>query len=88
MSTIITAISPIWKVLLVGLVLGAGLPALFSLGIRTSSGTVSADGSVTAPTPAGRGVAAVCFVVIGLVVVAAILVLAGVKPVLSMFGLS
>lgn len=88
MSTIITAISPIWKVLLVGLVLGAGLPALFSIGIRTSSGTVSADGSTTAPTPGGRAVAAVCFVVVGLVVVAAIVVLASSKTFLAKFGLS
>ena len=88
MSTIITAISPIWKVLLVGLVLGAGLPALFSIGIRTSSGTVSADGSTTAPTQAGRTVAIACFVVVAVVVVVAILVLAGVKPVLNLVGLS
>ena len=88
MSTIISAISPIWKVLLVGLVLGAGLPALFSVGIRTSSGTVSADGSSIAPTSAGRAIAIVCFAVIAVVVVVAILVLAGVKPVLSMVGLS
>jgi hypothetical protein len=88
MSTIISAISPIWKVLLVGLVLGAGLPALFSLGIRSSAGTVSADGSVTAPTPAGRAVAMVCFAIVALVVVAAIVVLASSKAFLAKFGLS
>ncbi len=88
MSTIITAISPIWKVLLVGLVLGAGLPALFSIGIRTSSGTVSPDGSVTAPTPAGRAIAVLCFAVVALVVVAAIVVLAASKTFLAKFGLS
>lgn len=88
MSTIVTAISPIWKVLLVGLVLGAGLPALFSVGIRTSSGTVSSDGSTIAPTSAGRAIAIACFVVVAVVVVVAILVLAGVKPVLDMVGLS
>jgi hypothetical protein len=88
MSTIVTAISPIWKVLLVGLVLGAGLPALFSVGIRTSSGTVSADGSTIAPSSAGRAIAIACFAVVAVVVVVAILVLAGVKPVLNMVGLS
>jgi hypothetical protein len=88
MSTIVTAISPIWKVLLVGLVLGAGLPALFSVGIRTSSGSVNGDGSTTAPTSAGRAIAIACFVVVAVVVVVAILVLAGVKPVLNMVGLS
>lgn len=88
MSTVISAVSPIWKVLLVGLVLGAGLPALFSVGIRTSSGTVSADGSTTAPTPAGRAIAVVCFAIVALVVVAAIVVLAASKSFLAKFGLS
>lgn len=88
MSTIVSAISPIWKVLLVGLVLGAGLPALFSIGIRTSSGTVSADGSTIAPTSSGRAIAVVCFVVVGLVVVAGIVVLAAPKTFLAKFGLS
>lgn len=88
MSTIVSAISPIWKVLVVGLVLGAGLPALFSIGIRTSSGTVSSDGSIIAPSPAGRALAVVCFVVVGLVVVAGIVVLAASKTFLAKFGLS
>ncbi|WP_300080475.1 hypothetical protein [Propioniciclava sp.] len=34
MSQVLAALDAIWKVLLVGLVLGAGLPALFSLGVR------------------------------------------------------
>ena len=88
MSTILTAISPIWKVLLVGLVLGAGLPALFSIGIRTSAGTVAADGRTIEPSPAGRAVAVVCFVIVALVVVAAIVVLAASKSFLAKFGLS
>ncbi len=88
MSTILTAITPIWKVLVVGLVLGAGLPALFALGIRTSSGTVGDDGSVAAPTPAGRLFAGIAFLVVALVVVAAIIVLASSKASLARFGLS
>jgi hypothetical protein len=88
MSTIVSAISPIWKVLLVGIVLGAGLPALFSIGIRTSAGTVGADGSVVAPKPAGRAIAMACFVVVGLVVIAGIVVLAAPKTFLANFGLS
>lgn len=88
MSTIVNAITPIWKVLVVGLVLGAGLPALFSVGIRTSSGTVSADGSTIAPSAAGRAAAVVCFVIVGLVVVAGIVVLAASKTFLAKFGLS
>ncbi len=89
MSTILTSIAPIWKVLLVGLVLGAGLPALFALGIRGAAGTVTTDGrgSVSA-SPAGRALAAVCFLIIALVVVAAIVVLAASKAFLAKFGLS
>lgn len=34
MSQVLAALDAIWKVLLVGLLLGAGLPALFSVGVR------------------------------------------------------
>lgn len=34
---VLAALDAIWKVLVVGLVLGAGLPALFSLGVRQQS---------------------------------------------------
>lgn len=34
MNQVLAAVDAVWKVLLVGLVLGAGLPALFSLGVR------------------------------------------------------
>lgn len=34
MNQVMAAVDAVWKVLLVGLVLGAGLPALFSLGVR------------------------------------------------------
>lgn len=34
MNQVMAAIDAVWKVLLVGIVLGAGLPALFSLGVR------------------------------------------------------
>lgn len=37
MSQAMAALDALWKVLLVGLVLGAGLPALFSLGVRRRS---------------------------------------------------
>jgi hypothetical protein len=60
------ALDAAWQVLLVGLVLGAGLPAVFALGIRflgqehtTSGGTVT-----SAPSPLGRALAAVCFLVV------------------------
>ena len=88
MSTILTSISPIWKVLVVGLILGAGLPALFAFGIRASAGTTAVDGTVSAPNPAGRLAAGVAFVIVALVVIAAIVVLASTKAFLAKFGLS
>lgn len=87
MSTILTSIAPIWKVLLVGLVLGAGLPAVFALGIKLwSAGTATPDGA--AASLAGRVGAAVCFLLVVLVVIAGITVLAASKAFLARFGLS
>lgn len=34
MNQVMAAVDAVWRVLLIGLVLGAGLPALFSLGVR------------------------------------------------------
>lgn len=47
-------VEAIGKVLLVGLVLGAGLPALFAVGLRLqtlSNGSVEADGTTSGPHP-------------------------------------
>ncbi|WP_433307173.1 hypothetical protein ACQP2F_22795 [Actinoplanes sp. CA-030573] len=60
-----------WKVLLAGLVLGAGLPAIFALGVRSlawgagDEAQVHADG-VTGPRarPAGKVLAYVLFAVV------------------------
>lgn len=56
------------QVTLVGIVLGAGLPALFALGMKSlgAGRTVSADGStfVSGPTLPGKVGAAVCFSVV------------------------
>jgi hypothetical protein len=57
----------ILKVLVVGLLLGAGLPAVFALGLRTYSsgaGGTDADGTTTAPNPALKylGIALFLFV--------------------------
>jgi hypothetical protein len=65
------ALEGAWKVLLAGLVLGAGLPILFALGIRSlaygagGEAEVSADG-VTAPTPKPIGTVLgwACFVIV------------------------
>lgn len=62
------------KILLVGLVLGAGLPVLFSAGIRAmaygaggAAGT-SVHGSPAAPHPIGRVIGLACFAVVALCV--------------------
>ncbi len=44
--SILESIRPIWKVFAVGLLLGAGLPALFAVGIHFSAVHTSRDGSV------------------------------------------
>jgi hypothetical protein len=71
MHNVTLAFEAIWKVLLVGLILGAGLPALFAAGIRFGAwgqgGEAEAHASgaaVAAPHPLGRALAAVCFAVV------------------------
>ncbi|GAA2064294.1 hypothetical protein [Williamsia deligens] len=66
----------IFKVLVVGLVLGAGLPALFAVGLRlfaAGSGDTGADGATTAPNPALRAAGIALFVVIAAVILVGIL---------------
>lgn len=66
----------ILKVLVVGLVLGAGLPALFAAGLTafsSGSGGQSADGTVTAPSPARKYLGVALFVFVGWVIVTAVL---------------
>jgi hypothetical protein len=66
----------IFSVLVVGLVLGAGLPALFAVGLvafSAGAGDVDADGTTRTPNPALRILGVALFVVVGLVIVAAIL---------------
>ncbi len=63
-------------VTLVGILLGAGLPALFALGIRLAHGpsVVTADGSVTHhANPLGKTAAALCFGIIIFAVMVGIL---------------
>ncbi len=64
MDILIKALSSLWQVLAVGLLLGAGLPALFALGVRSiNTGRpvlAGADGRAR-PTPAGIAGAVVCF---------------------------
>lgn len=69
MEILLHSLGALWHVAWVGLLLGAGLPALFALGMR-SLGITASDGVTAAPTtPAGRVGAYVCF---GLVAAAAL----------------
>ena len=63
MDILTKALSALWQVAVVGILLGAGLPALFALGIRAlAAGPATADGPSDAPAPpAMRAVAYLCF---------------------------
>jgi hypothetical protein len=61
-----------WKILVVGVILGAGLPALFAVGVRSMAYGQGGDAELaagTVPHPAGRLVAGICFLVVALAVV-------------------
>ena len=61
------AVEAAWKVLALGLLLGAGLPLVFALGVRSLAwGTGgAAEVAVDAqPHPAGRAAAVACFAVV------------------------
>ena len=70
MHTVSLWLDAAWRVLLAGLVLGAGLPAIFAVGIRSMAfGTggdaeVHAAGTSPAPHPVGRAVAVLCFAIV------------------------
>ena len=56
-----------WKVLAWSLLLGAGLPVIYALGVRSLAiGSDGSDGSdaEVGRSPLGRGLAAVCFFVV------------------------
>ncbi len=69
MEILIKAFSALWQVLAVGLVLGAGIPALFSLGMRSlergrvlaPAGATNASTDGTVAGAAGKAGAVVCF---------------------------
>ncbi|SHI67951.1 hypothetical protein SAMN02745244_00835 [Tessaracoccus bendigoensis DSM 12906] len=72
MNNLWLALQGAWQVLLVGLILGAGLPTIFALGIRALSYGVGADADATdhVPHPFAKVVAYSCF---GIVVLAILL---------------
>jgi hypothetical protein len=69
MEILIKAFSALWQVLAVGLLLGAGIPALFSLGMRSlergrvlaPAGATNASTDGTVAGPAGKVGAVICF---------------------------
>lgn len=71
-----TYLEAIGKVLAVGLILGAGLPALFAVGLVAFSngeGGEHEDGTVVAPNPALKYLGVLLFAVVSAVIVIAIL---------------
>ena len=78
---LIKSLGALWQVALVGVIIGAGLPALFAVGVRAlnTGGTVTAGGlqgsSGYQPTGGGRAVAYLCFGVCILAVLFGIVVI-------------
>jgi hypothetical protein len=71
-----TYIEAILKVLVVGLVLGAGLPAIFATGMvaySSGAGGQHSDGTVTSGNPALKYLGILLFALVGLVILVALL---------------
>jgi hypothetical protein len=71
-----TYLEAIFKVLAIGLVLGAGLPAIFALGLvaySKGSGDTETGGAAVAPNPALKTLGLLLFAVVSAVIVIAIL---------------
>lgn len=88
----LTIIEPIWKVLAVGLLLGAGLPAMFALGVRFLDAGRGNAALVSGPTTsAASGIAKIaaglCFLVVVLAIGLGLAVLVDAKAVLPAIGL-
>ena len=67
-----------WKVLAWGLVLGAGLPALFAVGIKAMAYGIGGDAEVDTtarPHPIGRVIGILCFTLVALAVVIGITII-------------
>ncbi|MCV7066991.1 hypothetical protein [Mycolicibacterium houstonense] len=70
-----TYLEAIFKVLVVGLILGAGLPAVFAAGLvaySNGSGGTNADGTTHAPNPALKFLGTALFVLVAFVILVAI----------------
>jgi hypothetical protein len=88
MHTIWVSVQPVWKVFLVALVLGAGLPLLFSFGIRGFAGSTDANGNTVAANGGMKAIGAVCFLIVALAVIVGICILANVHPVMRLVGIN
>ena len=82
MTLLTDTVSSLWQVVLVGLLFGAGLPAVFALGLRALDSGASdlsdtTDGTERArvPTVTGRVLAWSCFAVVLIAIAAGILML-------------
>lgn len=72
MNLLIHTLDSLWQVVLVGLLLGAGLPSVFALGMRSLASGRTEDGRAGV---LGRAGAVVCFAVVVIAIVAGILLL-------------
>jgi len=73
MNLLSDTLNSLWQVVLVGLFLGAGLPSVFALGVRSlHAGRGTTDGSAH---PLGIAGAVVCFAVVAAAVAGGILLL-------------
>ena len=67
MNNVALAVDGAWKVLLASLLLGAGLPVIFALGVRARAhgvGQVGADGQQAPRRPVGNVLAVLCLLVV------------------------
>ncbi|MFT3901017.1 MAG: hypothetical protein QM728_12360 [Gordonia sp. (in: high G+C Gram-positive bacteria)] len=63
----------ILRVLVIGLVFGAGLPALFALGLRLWANGYNADGTVTNHNPVLKALGGLLFVLVSAAIIIGIL---------------
>jgi hypothetical protein len=75
MHTLITNMNSLWKVTVAGLVLGAGLPIIFAIGVRfwSAADTVTADGRAAQRNYPALAGAITCFALIIAAIVTGIL---------------
>ena len=72
MSDLYFALHGAGSVLVVGLLLGAGLPAIFALGVRALSLGQTTEGAEVKATPLGKALAAICFGIVALAILVGI----------------